>query len=299
MSDNIANSEVQAHRMLVGNPDWYDIQSANQFNLLTTLGLREDHYLLDIGCGSLRTGRLFMPYLLPEHYYGLEIQDWLIQEGIDREIGQSSIDLKKPIFSYDKNFTLTSFDQKFDFLLAHSIFSHTPEYEVRKCMKEAAKVMKPNAIFAATYWPGSVSSTDKSWMVRAEFRAEHMREMVEDAGLEFRPIQWKQHDLQSWFLVLHKDNELEIPDMGDVSRMVFLEEQLKLTEDQLYTIRNHPWVRLGHKIKYVFVWLKLLKQLGKFRKGSIKKYIGMRYDYVSKTIAGWFSQPSEKTKIDK
>jgi len=279
--------------MLVGNPDWYDIQSANQFNLLTTLGLREDHHLLDIGCGSLRVGRLLMPYLLPGHYYGLELQDWLIKEGIDSEIGQSTIVLKKPTFSYDKDFTLSIFDQKFDFMLAHSIFSHTPEYELRRCMKEAAKVMKPTSIFAATYWPGTVSSTDKSWMVRAEFRAEHMQEMVEDAGLVFKPIEWPQYDLQSWFLVLHKDNEVELPKMGDVSRMVFLEEQLKLTEEQLYTVRSHPWVRLGHKIKYAFVWVKLIKQLGKFRTGSIKKYIGMRYDYVKTHITGWFGKSNE------
>lgn len=288
MTENIADSEVQAHRMLVGNPDWYDIQSANQFNLLTTLGLRENHYLLDIGCGSLRAGRLFLPYLLPGHYYGLELQDWLIQEGITHEIGQSSIDLKQPTFSHVKDFSLGTFNQQFDFLLAHSIFSHTPEYEVRRCLQEAAKVMKPNAIFAATYWPGSVSSTDKSWMVRAEFRPEHMREMVEDAGLEFRPIEWKQHDLQSWFLVLHKDNDLQLPDMGDVSRMLFLEEQLKMTQEQLYSIRNHPWVRMGHKIRYALVWLKLIKQLGKFRKGSLKKYISMRYHYIRQRISKWF-----------
>ena len=42
------------HRAFVGPPEKYDIVSAMQFNLLTFLGLREDHYLLDIGCGSLR-----------------------------------------------------------------------------------------------------------------------------------------------------------------------------------------------------------------------------------------------------
>ena len=241
-----------------------------------------------------------MSYLLPGRYFGLELQDWLVQEGINNEIGQSAINLKKPTFSHDKDFTLSTFDQKFDFILAHSIFSHTPEYELRRCMKEAAKVMKPTSIFAATYWPGPISSTDKSWMVRAEFRPEHMQEMVEDAGLEFRPVEWPQHDLQSWFLVLHKDNEVELPEMGYVTRIFFLEEQLKLTENQLYSIRSHPWVRLGHKIRYAFVWMKLLKQLGGFRKGSMKKYIGMRYDYASKRIAGWFKKKSsDESKTDK
>jgi len=44
------------YRAFVGPPDKYDLVSAMQFNLLTSLGLRECHHLLDIGCGSLRAG---------------------------------------------------------------------------------------------------------------------------------------------------------------------------------------------------------------------------------------------------
>ena len=284
-------SSSNAHRMLVGNPDWYDIQSANQFNLLVTLGLRESHYLLDIGCGSLRTGRLLIPYLLPSHYFGLELQDWLVKQGIDQELGKSVIDLKKPTFSYDQEFTLSTFDREFDYILAHSIFSHTPEHEIRRCMSEAAKVMKPETIFAATYWPAEHSSTDKSWMVRAEYREDHMREMVESAGLVYMPIEWSQHDLQKWFLVLHKDHKFMMPHVSNMAHITQLEEQLKLTETQLASIRNHWWVRLGHKIRYALVWVKLLKNLGKHRTGSIWKYIAMRYQYTKKRIAERFKTP--------
>jgi SAM-dependent methyltransferase len=56
---------------------------ATQFRLLTTLGLREHHSLLDFGCGSLRAGRLLIPYLLPGRYYGLEPNRCLIEDGIN------------------------------------------------------------------------------------------------------------------------------------------------------------------------------------------------------------------------
>ena len=36
--------------------------------LLTALSLREHHRVLDFGCGSLRAGRLLIPYLLPGHF---------------------------------------------------------------------------------------------------------------------------------------------------------------------------------------------------------------------------------------
>ena len=57
-------SDSLDYREYVGTSERYDIGGAIQFNLLTTLGLREHHRLLDVGCGSLRAGRLFIPYLL-------------------------------------------------------------------------------------------------------------------------------------------------------------------------------------------------------------------------------------------
>jgi len=106
------------YRAFIGSSWLYDLVAAMQFNLLTALGLREYHYLLDIGCGSLRGGRLFIPYLLPGRYFGIEPETWLIEASIANEIGEDLIRIKKPTFSHDRNFTLTMFNQKFDFLLA-------------------------------------------------------------------------------------------------------------------------------------------------------------------------------------
>ena len=74
------------YRAFVGSSWLYDLVAATQFNLLTALGLREYHYLLDIGCGSLRGGRLFIPYLLPNRYFGIEPESWLIEESIANEM---------------------------------------------------------------------------------------------------------------------------------------------------------------------------------------------------------------------
>jgi hypothetical protein len=97
---------------------------ATQFRLLTTLGLREHHSLLDFGCGSLRAGRLHIPYLLPGRYYGLEPNRWLIEDGINTQLGEELIELKRPIFLYNSDFSAAHFGVQFDFILAQSIFSH-------------------------------------------------------------------------------------------------------------------------------------------------------------------------------
>src|SRR5579859_6587058 len=122
---NGENLTAQEYRQHVGPADGYDRMSAMQFNLLTYLGLSEEHFLLDIGCGSLRAGRLFIPYLKPGHYFGIEPVEWLLQAGIDHEVGQSQIAIKRHSFDSNSEFRLSVFQRDFDFLMAQSIFSHT------------------------------------------------------------------------------------------------------------------------------------------------------------------------------
>ena len=101
------------YRAFVGPPERYDLVGALQFNLITYLGLRDTHYLLDIGCGSLRSGRLFISYLLPGRYYGIEPAHWLIEDGIKHEIGEDLIKIKRPTFSYENSFELSQFGRNF------------------------------------------------------------------------------------------------------------------------------------------------------------------------------------------
>src|SRR4026208_1796303 len=79
------------YRAYVGPPADYDLIAAMTFNLLTTLGLRQHDALLDVGCGSLRVGRLLIPYLNKKKYFGFEPNDWLVQDGIKNEIGESLV----------------------------------------------------------------------------------------------------------------------------------------------------------------------------------------------------------------
>src|SRR6201984_1211682 len=113
------------YRAFVGPPEDYDLIAAMTFNLLTTLGLRQHHSLLDVGCGSLRIGRLLIPYLNRRKYFGVEPNEWLVEEGIKRELGQALLQIKCPAFFFsDSPETVTQAKVAFDFALAQSIFSH-------------------------------------------------------------------------------------------------------------------------------------------------------------------------------
>ena len=100
-------SGAKHYRAYIGSPDLYDLLAASHFRLVTLLGLREHHSFLDIGCGSLRAGKLLIPYLLPERYYGIEPNEWLVREGIEKEVGQGLVALKKATFAYVDDFSFS------------------------------------------------------------------------------------------------------------------------------------------------------------------------------------------------
>jgi SAM-dependent methyltransferase len=243
-------STSQGYRAHTGGQDLFDVRSALQFNLLTTLGLRDHHYLLDIGCGSLAAGRLFIPYLRPGRYFGIEPLEWLVKKGIDEELGRSAIEIKKPTFLHDDQFTLTAFGRTFDFLVAQSIFSHTSQYQLRRCLSEVAKVMTPASIFVATFFEGATNYEGDHWTVHADYTMDRIKALVEEQGLILRPITWDHQDLQRWIVILRKDTTVELPEFNNTTTAIHLRQQFARLEGQLAGIRNHPYMKLGYKIKF-------------------------------------------------
>jgi hypothetical protein len=120
------------YRAYVGPPEDYDLIAAMTFNLLTTLGLRQHHSLLDIGCGSMRIGRLLIPYLNRGKYFGVEPNEWLVEEGIRRELGETLVQIKRPTFLFSESpDAIAEAKTAFDFALAKSIFRHCGLYSIK------------------------------------------------------------------------------------------------------------------------------------------------------------------------
>lgn len=191
------------YRAYIGDESYYDQMAAVQFNLMTSLGLRGHHRLLDIGCGSLRAGKLFIPYLLPERYFGID-QQWLIDEGVLHELGQDMVDIKQPRFDYNMQFRLTAFHRQFDYIIAQSIFSHATAVQIRTCLAQAAKVMKPTAIFAATFLAGKLNYNGEEWAYPGivSYNPVFMAELVEEAGLVYEPLDFPHPEGQRWFAIV-------------------------------------------------------------------------------------------------
>ena len=86
------------------------------------------------------------------------------RRGIQKEIGQDLIDLKKPLFNNDTDFTLRVFERNFDYLIAQSIFSHATQAQIHRCLDQATKVMTPSSLFVANFMEGSDNYTGDQWV---------------------------------------------------------------------------------------------------------------------------------------
>lgn len=148
--------EDNAHRDIIGGH--WDALGELQFRQLIDRGLRPDHKLLDIGCGSLRGGVRFIEYLDPGCYCGLDLNEALLDAGYERELVPVGLDIKLPRQNLraDASFDANSFGLEFDYAIAFSVFTHLPLDLIRACLERSCGVMKPGGVFIATFFEAPV-----------------------------------------------------------------------------------------------------------------------------------------------
>ena len=131
-----------------------------QFEYLLKEGLKPHHYFLDVGCGSMRGGIHFIPYLENHHYFGID-KDTENLRGGKTEIKENNLLIKEPVIKQDSSFDFVALNQKFDFALAQSVFTHLPQDEIRKCLINMDKVLTKNGKFFATFFENKGKDTGK------------------------------------------------------------------------------------------------------------------------------------------
>lgn len=196
------------YRAFVGPPEDYDLIAAMTFGLLTTLGLRQHHRLLDIGCGSLRVGRLLIPYLNRGGYTGFEPNGWLVEEGIARECGRDQIAIKQPRFVLEQDPRALEGCGPFDFALAQSIFSHAGLDLISTWLAALEGCLASDGVLVATFIESDVDHPEPGWIYPGcvSYRRTTVEGLAREHGFAFRVLDWR-HPRQTWALFAKPDFE--------------------------------------------------------------------------------------------
>jgi hypothetical protein len=137
------------HRLWVGGK-WEEIGRL-QFDFMVRQGLRPEHYLLDVGCGALRGGALFIPYLDAGHYMGIDKEAVLLERG-KREIRYSTLISKDPQLLVTERFDFSEVRHPPDFALAVSLFTHLTPQMIQMCMRNLRIVADTRTAFFASFF---------------------------------------------------------------------------------------------------------------------------------------------------
>jgi len=206
------------YRAYVGPARDYDLVSAMAFGLLAACGLRQNHRLLDVGCGSLRLGRLLIPYLNPCNYVGLEPNKWLVEEGLRYEVGDSLVEVRQPTFVYDTSLASWPSDSMFDYAVAQSIFSHTGPDLLGQWLSEISLRLSDGGILLATIIEGDSDCTTSGWVYPecVEYRLDTVASLVKNVGLSFMVLDWY-HPRQVWCAIYQGDYKVALLNGGKPS----------------------------------------------------------------------------------
>lgn len=126
-----------------------------QLDFLIENGLEPSSRLLDVACGPLRAGIHLVDYLGADNYYGIDINETLIDAGYEVELpAELRRKLPRDHLRSTGRFEC-DFGVEFDLAMAQSLFTHIPLNDIRLCLYQVAKVMKPGGRFFATFLEAS------------------------------------------------------------------------------------------------------------------------------------------------
>jgi SAM-dependent methyltransferase len=122
-----------------------------QFDYLVSHGLKPGDRMLEIGCGNLRAGRLFIDYLDAGNYYGVDISPDILLAAQDT-VSEFALQAKLPYLVLIRDLKLSFLpDRWFTVVHAHSVFSHSPVEVIEECLAHVGRIMAPDGFFDFTF----------------------------------------------------------------------------------------------------------------------------------------------------
>lgn len=174
----------EAGVFLGGPPQMFDTAGRMQLVTLLTEGLFPDSAVLDVGCGCLRGGYWLIHFLDPGRYHGIEPNRAMLEAGVAELLEPGLADLKQPRFAHNADFDFSVFGERFDFVVARSVWTHASKRQIRTMLQGFTSNAKPGGTFLTSYvrasplrrddyrgdaWVGRSHESDTAGLVRHDF----------------------------------------------------------------------------------------------------------------------------------
>lgn len=125
--------------------------SQSHYEYLLAHGLEPGDRMLEIGCGSLRTGWRFIDYLETGNYYGVDISPDILLSA-ERTLIRQELQAKLPRLSLVDDLTFGFLPAgHFTVIHAESVFYHSPLPVIEQCLAHVGRILAPGGFLDFTF----------------------------------------------------------------------------------------------------------------------------------------------------
>lgn len=203
---------------LGGRPELFETAGRKLLLTLLSEGLTPDSKVLDIGCGCLRGGYWLIHFLDRDCYYGIEPDSGMVAAGLENILEPGLSDLKKPRFDHNAEFDFTVFEQRFDFFVARSIWTHASKQQIQTMLDGFVRTASTRGVFITSYIRATLFRRDykgAGWIGKSH--------ASDTPGIVCHSLSWIRTECEKRGLVVNEINE------------------------KAYNFGNQTWLRIKHK----------------------------------------------------
>jgi SAM-dependent methyltransferase len=173
----------------IGREDEWESHGAKQLAFLLGEGLRRDSRLLDVGCGVGRGARRFVPFLDADRYTGIDISAAALEHALTLSEAEGWA-AKRPRLLLNSDLDV---DGVYDFIFAHSVFTHLPPQQIEIMIANAKHRLAPGGRFLFSY--KAALKVQRSGLKQFQMPASFFASVASRNGLHAEPLSyvWPAH----------------------------------------------------------------------------------------------------------
>lgn len=181
-----------------GEQDW-EIHSQRQLDFLISQGLLPHHRLLDFGCGTGRLASVAVPYLQPGKYLGIDISRKAVKCAIKYCVDYGLF-TRYPAFKQTNGGLEAVKGKQFDFIFAHSVFTHLPPEIVAQIFSDLSEMDFGEFWFTFK----QADAPQRSGLKQFQFSVESLQSAAHNYGLKAEPFPYEWPAGQKTMKIIHE-----------------------------------------------------------------------------------------------